>query len=259
VSHLNRTPLGPSTTVGKWYIDINVGTHAAADWKAINGVTEINPKHEPTLQDDSDSDSGGYRSSTVTALAWSVDLKIARKPTAADLTVYDTGQEALRAKAALIGISNRTEIRYYEVTPSGPVAEAYMGYVAVSYSESGGALDALDEVALTLTGQGDRAEITHPDYAAAVPVIYSATPSTGLPAAGGTLIKILGKNFFLSGVDDVVATTGVKAEAHNFGGWITDSDSVIFAITPAETAGSSTLTVTNSTGVSTVTIELTYV
>jgi len=67
----------------------------------------------------------------------------------------------------------------------------------------------------------------------------------------------VGVNFFKAGVDDVVATTGVRLEAHNFSSWITVDDQNIFGITPAEDAGASTVNVDNSTGSATVTVDVT--
>jgi len=118
-------------------------------------------------------------------------------------------------------------------------------------------MDALSTVSCSLSGQGALAAITHPDYAAAVPIVYSCTPNTGIAAAGGTLVHIVGVNFFLAGVDDIVATTGVQLEAHNFSAWTTVDDQNIWGITPAEDAGASTVNVTNSTGAATVTVDVT--
>jgi hypothetical protein len=216
VSHLDRTVLGPSTLVGKWCLDVNTNVdgnglpvYAAPTWTAVNGVTEITPKHDPTVQGDRDTDSAGYGSSTVAGLEWGVDVKCARKVKADDIDAYDVGQEFLRALANKIGILNRADVRYYEVTASGPIAEAYRGYACVTYNPDGGAMDAISEVAITMAGQGARETITHPDYTAVVPTLASVTPAVGVQA-GGTLHKLIGTGFMLAGVDNVVAATGVK-------------------------------------------------
>ncbi len=157
-----KTPLGASTLVRKYYLDVNAGTHAAPVWTAVNGMLEFKPVVEHTLQDDADFDSEGYKSSTATAIAWSIETKLARKVTVADPTAYDVGQEILRAAAGELGANNTVEIRWYEMEEDGPREEAYQGYAAVSWSPDGGGMDALDTVTVKLTGQGKRNAITHP-------------------------------------------------------------------------------------------------
>lgn len=158
-----RTPLGASTTNRKWYLDINTGTVAAPTWVGVHGITEFKPNLEPTLQDDSDFDSGGDKSSTVTARAWSLNMTLARKTTAASQTAYDPGQEVLRLASEEIGVDNSVLVRFYEMEPGGPRVEAYSGRAAVSWTPDGGSMDALDMVSVALTGQGKRTAITHPD------------------------------------------------------------------------------------------------
>lgn len=160
-----KTPLGASTLVRKWYLDVNAGTHESPTWTAVNGITEFKAGVEHTLQDDADFDSGGYKSSTATAIAWSIEAKVARKVTVADPTEYDPGQELLREASDKLGASNTVEVRWYEMEDDGPREEAYQGYAAVSWSPDGGAMDALDIVSVTLTGQGKRSAIVHPDPA----------------------------------------------------------------------------------------------
>ncbi len=158
-----KVPLGASTTVRKWYADVNVNTFASPTWVGIFGMTEFKPAIEPTLQDDSDMDGGGYKSQTKTAEAWSCEFKVKRAVTTASSTAYDPGQEFLRLKAiGQFGPANQVDIRYYEMEPSGPRIESYRGFAAVSWSPDGGQMDALDMVSVVLTGQGKLTPTTHP-------------------------------------------------------------------------------------------------
>ena len=259
MSHVDRTALGGSTLNTKWFLDVNTGTHSAPEWTAVNGVMEFKGNKEATVQDDSDFDGSGYKSSVITALNWVLELKLARKASAV-ATAYDAGQEKLRAISDLEGIANQAEVRWYEVTASGPVAEAYMGYCAVSWSHDGGSMDASDTVTVTLTGQGARTTITHPDAAAAVPTVLSVTPAAGA-AAGGLLVRIVGTGFMVAGVDNLVAAAyaGVKFGTVAVGtAWYTASDNVCYAITPAHAAGAVDVKCTNATGASTVMPTFTY-
>lgn len=158
-----REPLGASTLNRMWYLDIDTGAAGTPAWTPVQGITEFQPALEPQLQDDGDFDSGGYGSSTSTGINWSLTGKVARKVTVADETTYDPGQEALRLAGEQVGVGNSVHIRFYEMTPTGPRVEAYEGNAAVTWSPDGGDKTALNIVSFTLTGQGKRTAITHPD------------------------------------------------------------------------------------------------
>lgn len=243
--HVDRTPLGAATTAGKWYLDINTGTYAAPTWTAVNGISNFVPKQDPTLQDDSDYDSHGYGSQAKTGLTWSADITVQRKVTAADPTIYDPGQEALRAAAATLGTGGTVDVRFYEVIEGGPAVEAYRGYAEVSWTPGGGAHNALDAVGITLTGRGVREAITHPDAAAVAPTVYSITPATG-DAAGGELVTIAGRDFTDATACSICTDFTVV------------DDHTIVGITDAHAAGVVNTTVTNATGTSDETVSFTY-
>lgn len=165
-----KVPLGASTTNRKWYLDVdNAVETGVPEWLGVFGVTEFKDGLDPTTQDDSDFDSEGWKSSTTTALGWANELKLKRAVTAASPTAYDPGQEVLRLAAGKTGTGNRVHIRWYEMEPDGPRVEAYEGYATVKWSPDGGAMDALSTVSVTLTGQGKRVDIGHPDATVVAP------------------------------------------------------------------------------------------
>lgn len=157
--------LGASTLNRKWGLDVNTGTKAAPVWTPVRGRVDFTDGLDPTLQDDSDFDAEGWKSQTVTAQAWSLAFKVARKVDDTSPTAYDAGQEKLRLAAAGMGTANDVHVRWYETTPGGPRAEAYDGNAAVSWSPDGGGMDALSFVSVTLTGKGKRNVITNPQPA----------------------------------------------------------------------------------------------
>lgn len=241
-----KVPLGAATLNRKWYLDVNTGTYGAPTWTGVFGVEEFKFAMDPTLQDDSDFDSSGYKSSTITALGWSLEFKVARKVRASSAIDYDIGQEFIRAAGLLMGTGNNVDIRWYEVTSGGPKVEAYRGYATVSWVPDGGPMDALDNVSVTLTGKGAANAITHPDGTpSAIPIVYSATPATA-GTAGGSLCSVSGIRF-----TGTVGTTGVKVGVTNWTSWIVMSDNTIVGIVPAKSAGSYEVIVTNGTGAST--------
>lgn len=237
-----KVPLGASTLNRKWYLDVNTGTHAEPVWTGVFGILDFKPGKDPTLQDDSDFDGGGYKSSTVTALGWALEFKVARKVLASSATSYDVGQEALRSASDGMGTANQVEVRWYEVTTSGPAIEAYSGYAAVSWVPDGGAMDALDTVTVTLTGKGQRTAITHPSTAAK-PTLTSLSPATCVEA-GGVLVLITGTGF------TGTVTDGVKFDATAAEFYVLN-DCQILAVAPADSAGTVAVSVENATGVST--------
>jgi hypothetical protein len=232
-------------------VDYNSGTHAAPTWLPVCGIGNFKPSgFVPKLQNDSDFDiPSGAGSQLSTGYDWSLSMTLQRKRKATDASVYDPGQEALRTAAQGILATNIVEVRYYEVNEqTGPIVEAFQGYASAAWAPAGGTLEVLDAVELTLNGRGLLNVITHPDYAHIAPVLYALYPSTG-PAAGGTLVHVVGKGFFYLGVSNVVAT-GVKLAAHNFAPYTVESDQSIWAISPAEDAGTTNVTVTNAIGAS---------
>ena len=248
-----RTPLGAATNVRKWYLDVNTGTVASPNWVGVFGVTDFKPNLAPVWKESSDFDSSGNKAQSATAREWGVEFKLLRKSNSSVPTIYDPGQEALRARAEILGTGNDIQIRYYEMESGGPRVEAYQGIVGVEWAPEGGAMDELDSVSVKLMGQGARTAITHPDTVAAVPVIYSFTPVTG-PAAGGTSVIIKGTGF-----TGTVATTGVKFLGTNATNWSVVDDNTIVATAPAHAAGAGTIVVTNATGASTTGPNYTYV
>lgn len=252
-----KVPLGESVLARRWNLDVNTGTYANPVWTGVFGVEEFKAPFAPTVQDDADFDSAGWKSSTVSALAWTADLKVARKPTAAVATAYDPGQEVLRLAALTMGISNSVDVRWYEMTPGGPKVEAYRGYACVSWAEDGGAMDVLATVSVTLTGRGAATAITHPDGAAVVPVLYSVSPATGATGGTGTVL-ITGTGFMLNGVDNIVASTGIKFGATAATSWKTIDDNRVVAEVPAHAGGAVNVTVYNAVGVSISTCTFTY-
>ena len=162
-----REALGSITQVRKWWIDVNTGTYASPTWVGIFGREEFKPALDPSSTDTTDFEGDGWKSEQVTELGWSIEMKLHRKSRASDVTAYDPGQEFLRLKAAMTGLANRVDVRFYEMeaygtTPIGPRVEAYRGYASVKWSPDGGKQSDPDKVSCTLTGMGKRTAITHP-------------------------------------------------------------------------------------------------
>jgi hypothetical protein len=155
-----RTPLGGSTLNRKWYLDVS--DDGGTTWTPVMGLTEFQPATEATMQDDSDFDSEGFRSSTKTASAWSVTGTVRRGVVEGGTPTYDPGQELIRAAADEMGVANVLAVRFYEMEDDGPRVLAYRGDAATDWTDNGGDMAANSTAGFTLTGRGRRIAITHP-------------------------------------------------------------------------------------------------
>ena len=156
----NKVPLGASTLVRKWFLDVSEDD--GTTWIGVFGITEFKPGLEGSMQDDSDFDGEGWLSEINSANRWKNEFKVRRGTLAADAEAYDPGQEIIRLAAAKTGVENVLMFRWYEMEPGGPRVEAYQGKAAVSWSPDGGNTEALDTVSVVASGRGKREAIAHP-------------------------------------------------------------------------------------------------
>lgn len=246
MAYPTRVALGATTLARKWALDVDTNYGLGAPiWTGVFGMTEFAPTGTPGLQADSDYDSGGYTSSTVTTQEWGATSTLRRGVVGAAPTTYDPGQEYLRLRSANMGPANTAHIRYYELNGvGGPRVEAYEGYVAVQYTNNGAGPDGLSTAGLTLTGQGVRLPITHPDTTAAgAPVVASVAPLT-TSTVGGGLILATGAGFATATTVTVGGTTVATID------WEPIGDTTVAIKVPAKTAGAVDIIVTGPGGTS---------
>jgi len=205
-------------------------------WIPLKGINDLNPPVSPTLVAADDYDSNGWNSFEKTMQSWILTIKALRKTAAG---VFDAGQELVRAAQLPFGDAARVYVRWYD---RNGAPEAFSGLAIVGWVPSKTGVADLDEVTITLTGDGVLAAITNPYAAASIPVLTSALPTA---VAVGGQVSIKG-----SGFTGTVATTGVKFGATNATSWVVVSDQLIVAVMPAGTAGAANITVTNAAGVS---------
>ena len=156
-----KVPLGASTLVRKWYLDVS--TDDGSTWVGVFGIIEFKPALEGSMQDDSDFDGEGWLSEINSANRWKNEFKVRRGTLTSNEKAYDPGQEILRLAGGKTGVENVVLCRWYEMEPGGPRVEAYQGTAAVSWSPDGGNTEALDTVSVVTSGRGKRKTISHPD------------------------------------------------------------------------------------------------
>lgn len=224
---------GTPTTNSKWRLDVDLDSNGGGNWSQLKGVSNFTPAVPATVQDMTDYDTDGWGADAVTARKFQNTCTVRRNKYSGS---RDTAQEYLRAAADSLIL---VHVRWYERTTGG---EAYDGWVLVQWEPQGGDAPGLEEVSVTLLGQGARSAITNPYSATAVPVVNGLSPATG-PAAGGTNVVISG-----SGFTGVSGATGVKFGTTNATEYTVVSDGRIVAKAPAQAASTKNVTVTNPNG-----------
>jgi hypothetical protein len=154
-------PTQPDVTqqVRKWKYEVNTGTVSVPTWTPIRAVAESTPDVIiPEMEDDDSYDEEGYRTSTKTSLRNTIELKLLRKknPTTG---AFDPGQEALRTKAGLFGVSGMAHVRWYDRTGG---AEAYENYFEVEWKADGGNTTDIEKITVTLHGKAAPDTIANP-------------------------------------------------------------------------------------------------
>lgn len=220
----------------RFAVDVTADLTLASGFLRFPGMTDFNPQIKPNTVDSSTYDTDGWSSSEITMQAWSLTLSALRQPSAG---VYPPAQELVRTCQGNFGDAARVGVRWYD---KNGAPEAYQGVAIVEWNESKTAVADLNEVQVTLTGDGVLAKISNPGNAAAAPVLLSATPSA---VAAGGVVEIIGTGF-----TGTVTGTGVKFGGVSASSFIVVSDSVIVAVMPTGSAGSAPIIVTNATGAS---------
>ncbi|WP_084546430.1 phage tail tube protein [Glycomyces arizonensis] len=226
----------------KWRWQINMGTAAVEDWQTVVGLQEFTPSTEPTDQEDNDYESDGWGGSTRTMLVWGIEGNIShRKDTSTHV------ENAVHAKLRLAATAIDPEdgvihMRWFDKNGS---VEAYEGYGLITWAPDGGGMADLERVSITVTPSATSpalVTIANPVNASPVPIVSTASPSSGA-AAGGELVTITGAHF-----TGASAVTFDAVAAEDFA---VISDTKISAITPAGSAGAVDVVVTTTNGAST--------
>ncbi|MFE6225485.1 phage tail tube protein [Streptomyces sp. NPDC057854] len=142
----------------RWRMDINMGTDEAPDWQLCPGITEFQPQFPPNIENSSSYDSSGWAENTKTAQEWSVETTFNRK-SSPDSTTYSPVHEKLRLASFAYGAASKVGVRWYD---RNGLPEAYSGKALVTWEPQGGEYTALDQVQVTLTGDGVLSLIANP-------------------------------------------------------------------------------------------------
>ncbi|MFI7315141.1 phage tail tube protein [Streptomyces hygroscopicus] len=152
------TPTPVTALARRWRLEVNMGNSTTPDWQLCPAITDFQWSAEPNVEDSSTYDDDGWAGNTKTGQAFEVTATFNRK-TSADSTVYHPVHEKLRAVAFGWGDESEVGVRWMD---RNGLPEAYQGSVLVQWAPSGGAATDLDQVEVTLTGNGPLAQIDNP-------------------------------------------------------------------------------------------------
>ncbi|MFS0695131.1 phage tail tube protein [Streptomyces nitrosporeus] len=154
------TPVEPDVAAlaRRWRIELDLGASGTPDWKVCPGVTAFDPEAEPNIEDSSDYDSDGWAGNTKTGQSWALNITINRRINDQAKT-YNAVHEAIRLASFAYGSASRVHVRYMD---RDGLPEAYEGRALVTWKPSGGEYTALDQVEVTLTGDGPLLPIDNP-------------------------------------------------------------------------------------------------
>lgn len=141
-----------STLARDWALQVNVGTQEEPNWIYVRGLSQFSPQTSPTMQDDSDIDSEGYKSQIATAqeMIFKGEGKRKGKKTEGKFK-QDPGQAALREKGRKMGLDNVIQARCWR---TDGVEEGYDSYFSVKWEDQAGGNEDLDSFSFELMSRG---------------------------------------------------------------------------------------------------------
>lgn len=159
-----------STLARDWALQVNIGTQEKPNWIYVRGLSQFAPQSSPTMQDDSDIDSEGYKSQIATALEMTFkgEGKRKGKKTEGEFK-QDPGQSALREKGRKMGLDNVIQARCWR---TDGVQDGYDSYFSVKWEDQAGGNEDLDSFSFELMSRGKPIAIkpVTDDKAASVPL-----------------------------------------------------------------------------------------
>jgi hypothetical protein len=163
-----------STTLSrKFRVDVTTDLTLASGWLQLNGIDDWSPQINPNLEETSAYDTTGWKTNEVTMQDWTATASLFRRIVT---SVYDPGQELIRATQGQFGTAARCGVRWYDKN-GGP--EAYSGVALPELNRANTGVSNVEKWSITFacTDIPLNINITNPFSVASVPVITSVTPS----------------------------------------------------------------------------------
>ncbi|MFD6416007.1 phage tail tube protein [Streptomyces sp. NPDC060194] len=154
------TPTPEVALARRWTLQLDLSAaQDGSDWQTVFGIAEFTPPApDPNIEDSSDYESGGWNGKTKTAQEWELAVTLNRKIND-QVKVFHATHEYLRRAAWLFGSGSKAHLRWFD---RQGMPEAYEGRGVVQWEASGGEHTALDQVEVTIHGDGELLLIDNP-------------------------------------------------------------------------------------------------
>lgn len=169
----------------RYAVQVNTGTPGVPVWTWWNGLSKFEPSADPTMQDDTDIFSDGFKSQLVTATSLDVSAEGLIKGLRSGISLpVDPGAAFVRSKQFLVGEENVIQVRYWRTDELD--AQAVVQNFAVSYKDVGGSNEDLQKFTADLKGRGKFSLVAKPGATPQVKLI-SFNSATAITAGTWTL------------------------------------------------------------------------
>lgn len=169
----------------RYAVQVNTGTTALPVWTWWNGLSKFEPSADPTMQDDTDIFSDGFKSQMVTATSLDVSTEGLIKGLRAGTALpVDPGAAFVRSKQFEVGEDNVIQLRYWRTDELD--SQAIVQSFAVNYKDVGGSNEDLQKFTADLKGRGKFVKVAKPGAAPQVKLI-SFNSATAITAGTWTL------------------------------------------------------------------------
>lgn len=176
-----------------WAVQVDTTpTGEEPTWEFWRGISKFDPSQDPTMQDDTDIDSGGFKSQQVTATSLDIAVEGLFKGVRGvdGVTPLNPGCAYVRSLRLKVGIENELHLRFWRT--DGLESSAWEHYFAVGWKDVGGSNEELQKFTADLKGRGKPKEIAKPvdsnDDGVADEIASSIITLGGTTAAAGTVV-----------------------------------------------------------------------
>lgn len=176
----------------EYSVQVNTTPDAAEPtWVWVFGISKFDPTADPTMQDDTDIGSGGFKSQQVTATSLDITMEGLFKGVRGEdgVVPLDPGVAYLRSKRFKVGVENEVHLRYWR---NDGVPDAIDHHFTCAWKDVGGGIEDLQKFTADLKGRGEPSIISKPADADSDLVEDQVTSSIvtlgGTTATGGAFL-----------------------------------------------------------------------
>lgn len=127
---------------------------ATPTWVWWYGISKFDPTADPTMQDDTDIGSGGFKSQQVTATSLDISVEGLFKGLRGEdgVVPLDPGTAYVRSKRFKVGVENEVHLRYWR---NDGVPDYIEHHFTAAWKDVGGGIEDLQKYTVDMKGRGE--------------------------------------------------------------------------------------------------------